>query len=1299
MLPDELCATMNDRIDVPPDRQKEADTGKSPKMTRPPLGEQDRMEQRRDPRWTAASPELPDGFIHPMDVFRPRTDADQSPSSPFPRSSQRDSQPGMPPSEVVTASTKSIRTSTPNLRQGQLAFSAMQFLPVPLLVLSSLKRVVLANEAMGRLLGIIQQPAEEGDMGTLDRIRGLSLSQLGMEVVQDGRIASFDWELYLDSLITLPDAEKTAHDGSDIDLPHGDDRDEVSGADGVDTEFPEKVSQRPGQTGVVEVFITRNINKLPSDSIPRAETATTQHRAKVVVNPFQVNNQQTYFNLAFTDIKTSSSPTLHPTWRKSVAGTRDEVPAGVSAFSDHSNIEQMINRMKEQDEVRFRTMCDVMPQLVWTTTPEGDLEFFNQRWYGYTGLTPDASMGHAWTRAVHPDDVAESEKLFQQSLKTGEPFQTEYRCRSKEGEWNWFVVRALPFRSKETGKIERWLGTCTYANESIESNREVERTWQQLLTVISHAQVTVFQVDTQRRVTLLEGALVEEVLGGHEFNSRWYGGRDMYEVFKKVAKKPGERQQRFLGPIETILAGYPHPEILQDDEFGKLSGLDLEDTHHRTPATDYEAEGRFYRTRFLPIGVKDQDGLVRATNVEGVIGVIRDVTELKSKEADILRQGQEKQQLMASEAAAKEASKLKSQFLANMSHEIRTPITGVIGMAELLLDLELGDEQREFTENIYRSANALLTVINDILDFSKVESGHLDIEEVQFSLSVIVRDVDKMLSFAAQRKNLDFSSDISDDIANDLVVMGDPGRVRQIITNLLTNSIKFTNQGHVKFTVLKESETEHTIEIKFVIEDTGIGIEEEVRKRLFVPFSQGDASTARKFGGTGLGLTICKSLLDLMHGRITLESTIGSGTTATFWIPFKKPGSADTDLVRIDPLSDRLQSEMSVSGNSSEPDGLLGSIPPELASSGLVDGLMPSRSHHRNVSSSNVTPSSVTPTMEEISQAERANIHILVVEDNAINQQIATKTIKKLGFNVSAAWNGKEALDYLAAAQEGKQRKPNVILMDVQMPVIDGYKCTHLLRYHLPYKAYVQDVPIVAMTASAIQGDREKCRKAGMDDYLAKPVRGKVLEQMLVRWTARKRSDVSKYSSHGSEISEVECSNDGEHCDSADIPCVEHDDGDFLDLRQPPLDDLRQHPIDAMLPFMGSQQYFERSQAPQRSTMNSRPPKPPLTRSDTEETQLVRKQVTRNDSAQTTKRTTSKTSNETDGEMAAQSRDAKLFDAAGAGPEQIPSPHRPSPEPAPGSGGGEALTEANMEKHMKEEEDKLWHSHGSSDGT
>lgn len=385
--------------------------------------------------------------------------------------------------------------------------------------------------------------------------------------------------------------------------------------------------------------------------------------------------------------------------------------------------------------------------------------------------------------------------------------------------------------------------------------------------------------------------------------------------------------------------------------------------------------------------------------VDGVILVSVDATELRRREHELKEQEIANSKLLANEAAAKEASKMKSQFLANMSHEIRTPIAGVIGMSELILDTKLDDEQREFAENVNRSANSLLTVINDILDFSKVESGRLDIEDVQFNLSVVLRDIGKMSLFAAQRKNLVYESYVEPRIARDYKVMGDPGRLRQIIQNLLTNSFKFTTQGSITLSVRTITETRDVTKISFEVKDTGIGIEEEVRKKLFQPFSQADSSTARRFGGTGLGLTISKNLVELMNGEIELESKLGQGTQARFWLPFKKAqGHANEDaVIDLSSIPDRLQSEVSVSWTSDAD-----RTPPTTPPVGGYRGEPPIRTELLGHGSATKIPDELLNLTPEA----RARIHVLVVEDNPINQQIALKTIKKLGFSVNAVWNG-----------------------------------------------------------------------------------------------------------------------------------------------------------------------------------------------------------------------------------------------------------------------------------------------------
>ncbi|KAK4453311.1 histidine protein kinase NIK1 [Podospora aff. communis PSN243] len=1176
----------------------------------------------------------------------------------------RDAPSSLPPDLRRSQSASPFRLPTPYITPGQVAFSALQFLPMPLLVLGGSKTVIMANEAMGRLLS--DSGGEVDDkIPITDRLRHRSLSQIGIDLTQGGTPVLVDWGQFLDQVAVEMGIGRTKEDPGCLSSGEGNPAPTLTDDTGA-----------PRSNAVVEVVISHGGLDGPYfTSNLQSKAVTLQVHAKMIISVWEISENQTFFTLTFTSTDTAPSvspapgkksvadletlraaeehsvptfnkppslasnydsccfsfinpssfslssspfPPLGPPAKSSVSSApsilqklillkdalldnsstpilamwkdgsaafanraaRDllnpnaclesaadgfdllpawalytddfsrrlepreypisvvietETPftgfrigmydktgknlvfdaegtalrdpntgeflAGVITCRDVTEVAAEISRIKATEEEHFRLMCDTMPQLVWTTTPDGLHDFFNSRWYNYTGLTPQTSLGMGWMNPFHPEDLAESERRWKHSLATGEPYMTEYRCRSKEGEWRWFLGRALPLKNKTTGKIEKWFGTCTDVHEGIESKLEARRARRQLLSVIALSDMTVFTIDVNRKVTMLEGALIWNLAGSdNTCDSHWYIGQDIYHVFNRLSSQPANATQRapFLEPLELILSGKATAEY-----------------------KEHELDGRWYRTRFQPIvGKRKGSKGLEEDLIDGVTGIVMDVTELKVREKHIQTQAQEKRRLVANEAAAKEASRLKSQFLANMSHEIRTPISEVIGMAQLLLDDDEGEDRREITQTIFRSANALLSVINDILDFSKVESGRLDIEDVQFSLSMdVVQEVSKMLQFAAKRKQLDFKFEIGPDIDNNLMLMGDPGRVRQILTNLLTNSIKFTNRGHVRFSVTKEMETQELIQIKFLVEDTGIGIGDHVRKKLFQPFSQGDPSTARRFGGTGLGLTISKNLLDLMRGRMTMESTLGKGTTTTFWIPFNKP--------RLPQASGPTQ-PLPESCNSSdyEPNPL---VPPsaELLDKGGSAPRYPSPSL-----------SGASSPEEELSVPERAKFLVLVVEDNAIIQKYATKTIKKLGFQVKAVWNGKKALEYIEAAQAGEERKPDIILMDVQMPVIDGYKCTHILRCHSPYKLYMNEIPIVALTASAIQGDEEKCKKAGMDDYLSKPVEGKILEQMLVRWITRSRPAHSP-----TEISiPSDCSESGVGCDKVDIPgMVDHD--------------------------------------------------------------------------------------------------------------------------------------------------------------
>lgn len=531
-----------------------------------------------------------------------------------------------------------------------------------------------------------------------------------------------------------------------------------------------------------------------------------------------------------------------------------EFLAGIVGVKDVTEYADMIRSQREESEHQLQLICETMPQMIWTTDAEGSHDWFSKRWYDYTGLSVEDSLGLGWKNPFHPDDMVETAKRWKHSLATGDEYTTEYRCRRHDGAWRWMLGRALPLRDGRSGEIVKWFGTCTDIQEVVEAREEAKATRERLLSVIRHAQVTVWAVNHERKLVFLEGKLMWE--DEERIDDQRCIGQNAYKVLQECQDMVDVSIYR--NPMEKILNGRGKEEQL---------------VHYIQP------NKRWCRSRFIPlINHQPHEGRIDGGPVDGVVCISVDITQAKQQEKALRSQEEENLRLLTAETAAKEASRLKSQFLANMSHEIRTPIAGVIGMAELLIDTDLDEEQRDCAENIQRSANGLLTVINDILDLSKVESGRLDIEEVQFSLSVVISDVSKMLTFAAERKSLDFKSDIQDGIQENLIVMGDPGRVRQILTNLLTNSIKFTSDGSVRLAVSRKAQTDETISIQFTIEDTGIGIEEDVRRRLFRPFSQADSSTARRFGGTGLGLTICKNV-SWLSCRIELSLTCTSLST------------------------------------------------------------------------------------------------------------------------------------------------------------------------------------------------------------------------------------------------------------------------------------------------------------------------------------------------------------------------------------------------------------------------------------
>ena len=653
----------------------------------------------------------------------------------------------------------------------------------------------------------------------------------------------------------------------------------------------------------------------------------------------------------------------------------------------------------QESKRQFEEMANTVPVMLWRTGSDGQCSYVNEQWLNLTGDTFEQAIGAGWQKSIHPEDLIVMSNQVSANIIQKSSMLLEFRLKRFDGQYRWIISTGVP-RYSLRGEFEGYIGSSTDVTE---------------------------RKQTEERLRLLESVVVNATEGVIITDCKLDepGPRILY-VNESFTRVTGYSREEVEGRSPRLLQG----ALTDKRPLGTLRAAMMLGKPVQVELLNYRKDGTPFWNEMDIVPIADGKGAY-----SHCIALQRDVTERKRIENEIQRYARELKQknqaLVAALAAAKESTELKSRFLANMSHEIRTPMNGIVGMIGLLLTTMLSIEQQEYAEAVQQSASSLLVVINDILDLSRIEAGRLELDCVSFDLKAMVEEAISLLAILARTKGLTLSRDLASDLPRSL--FGDPVRIRQVITNLVGNAVKFTEEGGVSVSVQLIGQSPSGISIRVAVTDTGIGIPQEQCARLFHRFSQTDNSSTRKHGGSGLGLAISRQLVSLMGGEMDFETEAGKGST--FWFT----------------LSLRTTVE--------QPVELLKALPANREKPG---------------------PQTAT--------------RVLIAEDNEINQRIALRILEKSGFAADAVANGRLALEAV------QRRHYDLVLMDVQMPEMDGFEATAAIRNLAGVK---REIPIIAMTANAMAGDRERCIAAGMDDYISKPVSMLELRSALDRWSKR----------------------------------------------------------------------------------------------------------------------------------------------------------------------------------------------------